>query len=320
MPSPSLTEVPVLEVSAGWHTGAPWAELREAVTRHGAVVVRGLEPRERGDAVKLCQSLPVPLMAEREPFAPRDRHAEGVYSSSKWPPDQPMCMHHELSYALEFPALMIFACVTAPGTGGATAIADSASVLAALPRDLVERFERDGWLLERTYNGDVGVSVAEAFGTSDRGAVEAYCRANAIDFEWRGDGVLRTRQLRPAVVRHPVTGARCWFNQIAFLNEWTMAPEIRTYLVDVYGADSLPFTTRFGDGTPVPEEAVTAINGVYDEHTVSHRWRAGDVMITDNIQTSHSTQPYTGNREIVVAMAEPVRLADRADPLAAPSI
>jgi alpha-ketoglutarate-dependent taurine dioxygenase len=216
--------------------------------------------------------------------------------------------------------LLIFACVTPPATGGATAIADSPSVLAALPRDLVERFERDGWLLERTYNGDVGVSVAEAFGTHDRGAVEAYCRANAINFEWRSDGVLRTRQVRPALVRHPVTGARCWFNQIAFLNEWTMDAEVRTYLIDLYGAESLPFTTRFGDGTPVPEDVVTTINGVYDEHAVSHRWRAGDVMLADNIQTSHSTQPYTGNREIVVAMAEPVRLADCADPLAAPSI
>ncbi|MFD2415755.1 TauD/TfdA family dioxygenase [Amycolatopsis pigmentata] len=320
MESPSSTEVPALEMPAGRHAGVPWAELRETVTQHGAVIVRGLEPRQRGDAVELCQSLPVPLMAEREPFAPRDRHAEGVYSSSKWPPDQPMCMHHEVSYALEFPALLIFLCVTAPATGGATAVADSPSVLAALPRDLVERFERDGWMLERTYNGDVGVSVAEAFGTSDRGAVEAYCRANAIDFEWRPDGVLRTRQLRPAVVRHPVTGARCWFNQIAFLNEWTMAAEVRTYLVDLYGAESLPFTTRFGDGTPIPEEVVTTINGVYDEHTVSHRWRAGDVMIVDNIRTSHSTQPYTGDREIVVAMAEPVRQADFAGPLATPSI
>jgi hypothetical protein len=33
----------------------------------------------------------------------------------------------------------------------------------------------------------------------------------------------------------------------------------------------------------------------------------GDLMLIDNIRTAHSTQPYQGDRQIVVAMAEPVR-------------
>ncbi len=137
-------------------------------------------------------------------------------------------------------------------------MADSPTVLDALPAELVERFEREGWLLTRNYNDEIGASFAEAFGTEDRGAVESYCRANAIEFEWQPDGGLRTRQRRSAVVRHPVTGQRCWFNQIAFLNEWTMAPEVREYLVDVYGADGLPFNTRFGNGDPIGEDVVAA--------------------------------------------------------------
>src|SRR6266566_2950193 len=66
-----------------------------------------------------------------------------------------------------------------------------------------------------------------------------------------------------AVVRHPVTGRRCWFNQIAFLNEWTLAPEVREYLVDVYGPDGQPFNTRFGDGDPIGEDVVQLLNQVY---------------------------------------------------------
>ena len=38
------------------------------------------------------------------------------------------------------------------------------------------------------------------------------------------------RQRRAAVVTHPVTGRRCWFNQIAFLNEWTMDRDVRDFL------------------------------------------------------------------------------------------
>jgi alpha-ketoglutarate-dependent taurine dioxygenase len=218
-------------------------------------------------------------------------------------------MHHELSYALESPGLMLFACLTAPTSGGATAVADATAVLDALPAELVSRFEREGWLLARTYNDEIGASYAEAFGTEDRDAVATYCRANAIEYEWQPDGGLRTRQRRSAVVGHPVTGARCWFNQIAFLNEWTLAPEVREYLVDVYGADGLPFTTRFGNGDPIGEDVVQLLNEVYEAKTSRQPWQAGDLMLVDNVRTAHSREAYEGPREVLVGMAEPVRLA-----------
>jgi alpha-ketoglutarate-dependent taurine dioxygenase len=119
-------------------------------------------------------------MIEKEAFAPRRSYAEGVYSSVKWPANQPMCMHHELSYALTFPTLMLFACLTPPAAGGATALADSTAVIRALPADLVRRFEHEGWLLVRNYNDEIGASYDEAFGTADRGAVESYCHGSRI--------------------------------------------------------------------------------------------------------------------------------------------
>ena len=296
--------------------GAPsWATehrdaLRAVVVEHGSVLVRGLGLRDAAGFGAVARRLATGLMTEKETFAPRQTYSDGVYSSTKWPQNQQMCMHHELSYALEFPGLMMFACLSAPTDGGATAVADSPTVLDALPTKLVERFEREGWLLTRNYNDEIGSSFAEAFGTEDRGAVESYCRANAIEFEWQPDGGLRTWQRRSAVVRHPVTGQRCWFNQIAFLNEWTLDPEIREYLVDVYGADGLPFNTRFGDGDPIGEDVVQLLNQVYEANTAREPWQAGDLMLVDNVRTAHSREPFEGPREVLVAMADPVRLAD----------
>jgi len=249
-------------------------------------------------------------MTEKEAFASRRAYPDGVYSSSTWPSNQPMCMHHELSYTLEFPGLMLFACLAAPTNGGATAVADSPTVLDALPTELIKRFEREGWLLTRNYNDEIGLSFAEAFGTEHRGAVESYCRANAIEFEWQPDGGLRTRQRRSAVVRHPVTGQRCWFNQIAFLNEWTIAPEVREYLMDIYGADGLPFNTRFGNGDAIGEDVVQLLNQVYEANTAREPWQAGDLMLVDNVRTVHSREPFEGPREVLVAMADAVHLAD----------
>ena len=293
----------------GWAAGHRDA-LRAIVAEHGSVLVRGLGPRDAAEVGAVFQRLATGLMTEKEAFAPRRTYSDGVYSSTKWPPNQVMCMHHELSYTLEFPGLMLFACLIAPTGGGATAVADSPTVLGALPTELVERFERQGWLLTRNYNDDIGASVAEAFGTEDRGAVESYCRANAIEFEWQPDGGLRTRQRRSAVLRHPVTGQRCWFNQIAFLNQWTLDPEVREFLVDVYGADGLPFNTRFGNGDPIGEDVVQLLNQVYEANTAREPWQPGDLLLVDNIRTAHSREPFEGPREVLVAMADAVRLAD----------
>ena len=293
---------------------ASWAAehkdaLRAVVAEHGSVLVRGLDLRDAAEITAVFRRLSTGLMIEREAFAARRIYSDGVYSSATWPPKQPMCMHHELSYTLEFPGLMLFACLSAPTQGGATAVADSRAVLNALPADLVARFERDGWLLTRSYNDEIGASVAESFGTEDRDAIESYCRANAIAFEWQPDGGLRTWQRRSAVVQHPVTGQRCFFNQIAFLNEWTIDPEVREYLVEVYGADGLPFNAWFGTGEPLTEEIVELINQVYEANTVRELWQAGDLMLVDNIGTAHSREAYQGPREILVGMAEPVRLS-----------
>ncbi|MFC5719457.1 TauD/TfdA family dioxygenase [Streptomyces gamaensis] len=324
MPSPSPSSLLDVDVRPGapallraestdpraWAAGHREA-LRAAVAEHGAVLVRGLRLRDADTTAAVARELTCDLMTEeKESFAPRQRLADGVYSATKWPQNQQMCMHHELSYALEFPGLMLFACARAPQEGGATAVADGPTVLRALPEKLVDRFEREGWLLTRTYNDEIGASVAEAFGTDDRGAVEGYCRANGIEFAWQSDGGLRTRQRRSAVVRHPVTGRRCWFNQIAFLSEWTIAPEVREYLVDVYGAEGLPFNTFFGNGDPLDEDIVQLLNEVYEEHTLREPWQDGDLLLVDNIRTAHSREPFEGPREVFAALADTVRLAD----------
>src|SRR6266540_6123452 len=157
--------LPILPAEAAGEP-ARWAAeqrnaLRAFVAEHGSLLVRGLGLRDAAQTEAVFRQLGT-LMTEREAFAPRRRFSEGVYSASKWPPNQHMCMHHELSYALEFASLMLFACLIAPTDGGETPVADSPAVIHALPSELVERFERVGWLLIRKYNDEIGASIAEA--------------------------------------------------------------------------------------------------------------------------------------------------------------
>lgn len=285
------------------------AAVDAVLTEHGAVLLRGLRLPDPEAAEAAVRAVTGELMAEYEPFAPRVEHRPGLYSSTEWPADQPMCMHHESSYARTVPSRQVFACLTAPREGGAVALADGAAVLRDLPAELVERFDRHGWELLRTHNGAVGVDWRTAFATTDRAEVERYCKENDITWAWAPQDVLRTRRVRPAVIRHPVTGERVWFNQIAFLNEWTMDPAVREYLAFEFGPDGLPFTTRCGDGSPLDAATVDLVNAVYEAHTVREPWQDGDVLVVDNLRTAHSRDPYQGERRVVVALADPVRVS-----------
>ena len=133
--SPPMLRVGPTDGAANW-AAARRDALRAVVAEHGSVLVRGLGLRDPAEVGAVLQGLGVAPVTEREAFALRQTYSEGVYSSSKWPPTQPMCMHHELSYTLEFPGLMLFACLGAPTEGGATAVADSTAVLDALPAAL----------------------------------------------------------------------------------------------------------------------------------------------------------------------------------------
>lgn len=328
MPSSMLNSAGALELRGG-HTPRLWAEgvddparwaarhrdgLRAAVEAHGALCVRGLGLRQVEGVAAVFHVLG-DLMVEREGFAPRRRYGDRLYSASKWPPRQPMCLHHELSYAAACPTLMLFACLVAPEQGGATPLADAAAVLDALPPALVARFERVGWTLLRNYRDDIGATLAESFGVDDRLAVERYCQENAIEYGWQPDGSLRTRQRRAAVIRHPRSGRRCWFNQIAFLSAWSMEAELREYLADLNGPDGLPFDTCFGDGEPIDPETVQVINDAYTGASVRDDWQQGDLLLVDNLATAHGRERYTGSREVVAAMADALPTAPPAPPL-----
>ena len=53
-----------------------------------------------------------------------------------------------------------------------------------------------------------GLPWKDAFQVDEPSAVERYCVENGVEFEWvdRPGGALRTRQYRPVVARHPLTG------------------------------------------------------------------------------------------------------------------
>jgi hypothetical protein len=123
-------------------------------------------------------------------------------------------------------------------------------------------------------------------------------------FEWKDNNGLRTRQVCPAVARHPKGGEDVWFNQIQHWHLACLDPATRESLLSLFLEEDLPRNCYYGDGSPIENSVIEEINEVYRRMAVSFPWQKRDILMLDNMLTAHGRNPYTGQRRIVVAMGE----------------
>lgn len=304
---PVLVEpaLPGLELVA-WAKAA-YDAIDGLLARHKALLFRGFagQSADRFGALVAATSKAKPLeYVDRT--TPRTRLADGVYSSTIYPARHTIEQHSEGTYWLNWPGRLYFACAVAPARGGETPLTDNAAVLARLPVALREAFEVKGFTLIRNFNKGFGLTWQEAFQTEDRAAVEAWCRDHGIEFTWRAGEGLATRQSRKAIRRNPRTGSAVWFSHAAFFHASAFDREVMAGLIDACGPDELPYDTCFGDGSPIAAEAVETIRAALAAETDRFSWREGDMLIVDNMAVGHGRTPYEGERQVLVAMTEPL--------------
>src|SRR6185295_8855992 len=131
------------------------------------------------------------------------------------------------------------------------------------------------------------------------------CRRNDIRWEWKSSGRLRTQQVRRAVANHPRTGELAWFNHLTFFNFSTVEPAVRETLSAMFAEEDLPNNTYYGDGSPIEPEVLDELRAASRQETVSFPWQKGDILILANMLSSHGREPYSGQRQVLVGMADP---------------
>ncbi|WP_411084084.1 TauD/TfdA family dioxygenase [Streptomyces sp. cmx-18-6] len=282
------------------------AELRELLTERGALLLRGFEVGGVDGfdgTVRAFSGTPPLAYAERS--SPRSTIKGQVYTSTDYPQDEEIFLHNENSYQAVWPRTLYFFCVEPPLTQGATPLADIRRVLRAVDPQVRAEFEARGWQVVRNFHAGFGVPWQEAFNTSDKDAVVAYCKEREIEAQWRPDGGLRTTAVRRAVHRHPVTGEEVWFNHATFFHVRTLAPEVAAGLRAIFADEDLPTNTFYGDGGAIPDDVTDHLRAAYRSAAVRFDWQRDDVLVVDNMLAAHAREPFTGPRRIAVAMAEP---------------
>ena len=280
--------------------------LQEKLLEHGALLLRGfpvLTAPEFAQVVRWFSGRE--LLDYVGGASPRMKLGGGVYTSTEYPKYISLSLHNELSYTYTWPVHLFFHCVRAARRGGETPLGDSRELLKKIDADVLSEFRRKHVRYERNLSGDPGsdFSWQAAFETTERAAVEAYCRAGRVEFRWKDDGGLWLGEVRPATAVHWGTGQEVWFNQAdGFHPSALTAEDYSALLATMKEEEEFRLNSYFGDRTPLDPSALEHIREVVREEMVLVPWREGDVMIIDNMLVAHGRMPFEGPRRVLLAM------------------
>jgi alpha-ketoglutarate-dependent taurine dioxygenase len=296
----------VAEPALGSVDLAEWAQgnlatIDSLLLKHGAILFRGFGLRSAADFERTSAAMCVDLFAEYGDL-PREGLSDKVYQSTPYPPDKTILFHNESSHLPSWPRKQFFMCMIKAASGGETPLLDCRRVYRHLDRDVLERFETLGVMYVRNFVPGIDVGWQEFFHTDDRDRVEQSCASEGMTCEWPAPGRLRIRYRTRAVVAHPITGEKSFFNQIQLHHPYCLDHGTRSALCDLFREDELPRNVYYGDGSPIEDHVMERIGELYWQLSVSFPWEEGDLILIENMLVSHARNPYAGPRKIVVAM------------------
>jgi hypothetical protein len=277
--------------------------IERLLAENGALLIRGLKINSSKQFGNLLETLfDGPLLEYKYRSTPRTGLKGNVYTATEYSAEDIIPQHNENAYSNSWPNRIGFLCMLPSETGGATPISDSRAICPRLPEDLLRKFEEKGLMYVRNYS-NVDLPWTEVFQTTDKQVVEQYCSAHNISCEWIGEDKLRTTQVNPAVVAHPVSGEKLWFNQAHLFHVSSLPPEIRKTMLGTFREQDLPRNTYFGDGSAIDEKDLDIIRSLYAESMRSFSWQKHDLLLLDNMLFTHGRESYTGERKILTGMA-----------------
>jgi alpha-ketoglutarate-dependent taurine dioxygenase len=227
-----------------------------------------------------------------------------MYTATEFPRAYTIPVHCENAYQSSWPMTLFFYCRQPALIGGATPLADVAATTGAIDADVRQLFAQKGVMYVRNYGSGIDLSWQDVFQTTSPAEVEAFCAGRGIEYRWGEQGALQTRQVRPGLMRHPVSGRELWFNQAHLFHISSIEQQTRDAMEGLFDADKLPRNAYFGDGTPIPLDVLDHIREAYARHTIAFPWQAHDILMVDNMQVAHGRRPFVGAREVLVMMGD----------------
>lgn len=296
----------VVEATSSDMDAVAWATaqrtfIENSLNQYAAVLFRNFGLRTPQDFEAFAEAIEPELHGSYGDL-PKKEGGRNIYQSTPYPERQMILYHNESSHLEHWPRKQWFFCEVPSRIGGATPIVDCREMLRRLPPQLVSRFEEKGLLYVRTFTPRLDVSWRDFYKTDNPAEVEKQLSAAGMEWRWLDQDTLQTRSHSPAVIAHPLTSERVFFNQIQLHHPYCLEAGMRADLLDLVGAEKMPRQVYYGDGTPIDDQTVAEISECYEQCAVRFSWRQGDVALLDNMLVAHARDPFEGERKIVVAM------------------
>ncbi|GKA31577.1 clavaminate synthase-like protein [Tanacetum coccineum] len=265
----------------------PW--LKSLLKERGAILFRDcpvVSPSDFNDTVDAFGYPEAPYIGGR---ASRTQVVGRVYTANETPPEKLIPFHHEMAYVPDFPSKIVFFCEVAPGSGGQTPIVLSHIIydkMKKLHPEFVAKLEEHG-VTYIILTGDedqplssTGRGWKSAYNTDDKKVAEERAAALGTRLEWMGNAAKVIAGPMPAIrVFDQESQRKMWFNNLT-------GP--------VHGARKIHDKGAFaelGNGEAVPDDAMEDCMRILNEECVIIPWKAGDVMLVDNLAVLHARQP-----------------------------
>ncbi len=287
-----------------------WAEENSAfieknLLEYGAILFRGFELRTVNQFEAFAQTLISDMHGEYGDL-PKRNGTEKIYKSTPYSNEKKILFHNESSHLSKWPRKQCFFCEKPSPVGGATPIVDCRRMYDSLPSGVVEEFEQKGLVYVRTFHAGLDVAWQDFFNTDSIQDVAEQCARDGTEFEFVDFDVLQIRTSANAVISHPLTKEKSFFNQVQLHHSYWLQSEIRKSLVDQVGENQMPRNVFYGDLTEIPDSVMKLVGDAYEESAVRFAWQQGDVLLMDNMLVAHARDEYEGDRSIAVAMGEMV--------------
>jgi alpha-ketoglutarate-dependent taurine dioxygenase len=278
-------------------------KLRARLHQNGVILFRGFHVHTPEEFKQLANIFTNNLMADNGEHNPLPG-AGGVYTPVAYSAKEKLLWHNENSFNQTWPLMIMFGAAIVAKKGGQTPISDSRKILTLIDKEVRDEFSRKGVMYVRTHGFGLGRSWQETHRINDKLALEKQLNKDGIYFEWRDDDKLITRQIRPAIVNHPITGDSAWFTQAQHWHPYCLSPGVRDTLLSFLSEDTLPRNCHFGDGSKISDAVMQHILDAYEQSEIAFNWEQGDVMVVDNVLFAHARNAYEGERKLFVTMGE----------------
>jgi amino acid adenylation domain-containing protein len=285
------------------------ALVEEKLARHAGILFRGFAMRDIHDFEAFAEAVQPGLYGQYGDL-PKKEGGKNTYRSTPYPEKKMILFHNESSHQDRWPRKQLFFCEQPSPVGGATPVVDCRQMYLRLPQALRDTFESKGLLYVRTFADKLDVSWQHFFKTEDRAQVEQRCALAGIQWTWLDNDELQIRTPCPAIITHPTTGEKTFFNQVQLHHIYCLDPDVRDDLLGLFGPERMPRHVYYGDGSPIEDAVMQLLGELYEACAVRFDWRKGDVILLDNMLAAHARDPFEGPRKIVVAMGEMIERRD----------